>query len=57
MNQVAVQKIRELQEKEGSQPCFKTNKLYCPYMETCCWGEICLHEFFPKVQHAFVIKE
>ena len=56
MNPVAIKKIREVQEQEGSEPCFRTKKIYCQWADTCCWAEICLSEFKPFC-HRFNVVE
>ncbi len=42
-NDKLVEKIRQLQKAEGSQPCFRTGVLFCKYASTCCWWGVCDH--------------
>ena len=41
--------IREIQIREGNEPCFKIKVVYCPYIN-CCWRNDCLHK------HVFEVK-
>jgi len=52
-NRIAIEKIREIQRKEGFEPCFRINKTNCIYKNVCCWAQICLDEFKPRAVRLF----
>jgi len=50
-DQRLIDKVRQVQQAEGSRPCFRTGVNLCPHAERCCWWEICDH----AVVHTFEV--
>ena len=56
-NPIAIQKIRQLQEQEGHRPCYRTDRVICPYIESCCWAEGCMNKVFIRPLFKFNVVE
>ena len=38
----SIEQVRQMQRREGNEPCFKTRILFCPYKDRCRWASKCL---------------
>jgi len=48
--------IREIQQREGYEPCYGSLKWGCRYSSDCCFAEDCLGKFKAKSSFTFEVR-